>query len=150
MRAVSEARSWLSEQSNSSDPFSACGLRHIAGLVRLTRLHLYGPELTGVGPPRPPASAGLTDAGLDSLRGLANLKELWLDDSAVTDAGLMHLSGLKELGTLSLKNTKVSDVGLAWLTGLSKLGRFHVTGTKVTPAGVAGVQSKLPGVKIIP
>ena len=135
-------------------------LANLAGMVHLRSLRLYGisiadadlvhlSRMTGLedlvleGP-------GITDAGLTLLDGFPNLESLWLDDLKVTDAGIIHLSGLKELDTLSLKGTEITDAGLTHLTSLTKLRRLFLNGTNVTPAGIASLQSKLPGLTIIP
>ena len=39
----------------------------------------------------------MTDAGLEHLKGLTQLRELNLNDTQVTDAGLEHLKGLTQL-----------------------------------------------------
>ena len=39
----------------------------------------------------------VTDAGLEHLKGLSRLQELYLDGTQVTDAGLEHLKGLSQL-----------------------------------------------------
>jgi hypothetical protein len=54
----------------------------------------------------------VTDAGLEHLKGLANLKSLDLSYTAVTDAGLEHLKGLANLQTLSLAGAKVGRDGV--------------------------------------
>ena len=54
----------------------------------------------------------ITDAGLESFKGLARLQRLYLDDTGITDAGLEHLKGLTELQHLSLSGTQVTDAGV--------------------------------------
>jgi len=44
----------------------------------------------------------ITDAGLEHLRGLTQLRELFLRSTQVTNAGLIHLRGLTQLKGLSL------------------------------------------------
>jgi Leucine-rich repeat (LRR) protein len=53
---------------------------------------------------------GITDAGLEHLKGLRQLQELNLSGTAVTDAGLEHLKGLKQLRMLDLSFTKVKGL----------------------------------------
>ena len=57
----------------------------------------------------------MTDAGLEHLKGLSNLRSLDLSNTGVTDAGLEHLKGLKSLRSLDLRHTKVSDEGVSRL-----------------------------------
>ena len=57
----------------------------------------------------------VTDAGLEYLNGLTNLKKLWLNNTQVTDAGLEHLKGLTNLRYLFLIDTQVTAKGRAKL-----------------------------------
>ena len=105
-------------------------------------------------------SPQVTDAGLECLKGLNQLRELDLrhtqvagagleyiiandqlqelkfDGTPVTDAGLEHLKGLKNLQTLSLRDTQVTDAGLAHLKGLTRLRVLSLSGTAITDAGL--------------
>ena len=40
---------------------------------------------------------GVSDAGVEHLKGLTQLQELWLDDTKVSDAGLEYLKGMTQL-----------------------------------------------------
>ena len=62
-----------------------------------------------------------TDGDLEHLKGLGQLRELWLDNTKITDAGLKHLEGLAQLDTLAIDNTKISDAGLEYLGGYRDL-----------------------------
>ena len=77
-----------------------------------------------------------TDAGLEHLKGLTNLRSLWLDNTQVTDAGLEHLKGLTSLQLLGLNRTKVTDAGLMHLKGLTSLQILGLDRTQVTDAGL--------------
>ena len=44
----------------------------------------------------------MSDSGLEHLKGLTNLQELWLGNTKVTDAGLAHLNGFTNLQVLDL------------------------------------------------
>ncbi len=95
--------------------------------------------------------AAVTDAGLARLvhlKGLTNLKELWLDDTQVTDAGLIHLKGMTSLRALWLNGTQVTDDGLVHLKGLTSLQGLWLNGTQVTDAGVQDLQKALPNCHI--
>ena len=89
----------------------------------------------------------VTDSGLENLKGLTSLQELYLSETKVTDAGLVHLKGLTSLQELSFKDTEVTDAGLVHLKGLS-LRRLYLEGTLVTTAGVKDLQSALPKCRI--
>ncbi|MHB1033935.1 MAG: leucine-rich repeat domain-containing protein [Pirellulales bacterium] len=78
----------------------------------------------------------ITDAGLVHLAGLAQLKELDLYGTEVSSAGLVHLGALPQLQSLNLMGTKVTDAGLAHLTGLAHLEDLDLCATKVTDAGL--------------
>ena len=73
------------------------GLRHLAQLANLRRLHL---ERTRVG-----------DEGLSHLTGLAGLEYLNLYGTKVTDAGLAHLGSMKKLRHLYVWQTGVTGTG---------------------------------------
>ena len=64
------------------------------------------------------------------LEGLARLKELDLDRTAVDDAGLAHLKNLTGLFSLSLNGTQVGDAGLLHLQGLTELGSIWLANTR--------------------
>ncbi len=89
-----------------------------------------------------------TDVALESLKGLTQLQELWLDETNTTDAGLERLRGLSQLQELYLSNTQVSDAGLPNLKGLTNLRILVLGGTKVTDTGVKKLQQALPDCKI--
>ena len=65
----------------------------------------------------------------------------------VTDAGLEHLKGLANLRVLQLLNTKVTDAGLEHLKGLTSLRDLHLWNTQVTDDGVKELQEALPNCK---
>ena len=77
-----------------------------------------------------------TDAGLENLKELTQLRELSLDSTKVTDAGLAHLNQLNELRYLGISYTDVTDAGLEQLKGLPKLRDLDLSGTHVTDAGL--------------
>jgi hypothetical protein len=86
------------------------------------------------------ARSDVTDAGLENLKGLNNLKMLDIHNTQVTDAGLQHLKGLNQLQLLGLSGTKVTDAGLEYLTGLTQLQSLGLSGTKVTDAGLENLK----------
>jgi hypothetical protein len=86
----------------------------------------------------------VTDDGLQHLKGLSQLELLWLRGTQVTDTGLEYLRCLTQLRELSLDNTKVTDAGLKHLEGLTELQHLSLNHTKVTDAGVKKLQQALP------
>ncbi|HZU34927.1 MAG TPA: hypothetical protein VFA18_03410 [Gemmataceae bacterium] len=90
----------------------------------------------------------LTDQGLERIKALNPILELYLNNTAITDAGLTHLTDLKQLQRLCLNGTGVTDAGLEHLTGLSDLEVLTLQDTKVTPTGVQKLQKALPKAKI--
>ena len=94
------------------------------------------------------ANTKVTDGGLEHLKGLSQLVTLNLGCTNVTDEGLAKLKGLNRLENLNLLITKVSDAGLAHLEGLSQLRSLSVYGSRVTSDGVKKLQQALPRCKI--
>ena len=94
------------------------------------------------------ARTQVTDAGLAKVAQMKNLKELRLDNTGITDAGLDHLKGLTELVYLNVYGSKVTDAGLQKLAELKKLKSLYVWQTGVTKAGVQQLRGKLPGTYI--
>jgi len=76
----------------------------------------------------------VTDAGLERLTGLTRLQELGLDGTLVTGAGLKHIEGLTQLQLLDLGGTRVTDAGLEHLKGLTQLQTLDLSQTEVTVA----------------
>lgn len=86
----------------------------------------------------------ITDAGLEHLKMLTQLKEINLSETQITDAGLEHLKNMTVLECLYLRNTKVTDAGLKHLRGLNRLYWLDLHKTKVTNAGIKDLQKALP------
>ena len=79
---------------------SDAGLEHLKRLKDLRTLDLRA------------VSGGISDAGVEKLRGLVRLESLNLYKSDVTDAGLEHLKGMKKLERVFLQETQVTDAGI--------------------------------------
>lgn len=94
-------------------------------------------------------SDGLRDRDLLHLRGLTQLRELYLLGTGVTDAGLEHLIGLTDLEHLNLEGTDVTDAGLVYLIGLSRLRRLDLTSTSVSDNGIAALKAALPNLVVV-
>jgi hypothetical protein len=94
------------------------------------------------------AEREVTDASLEPLKGLSEVRELDLYGTKVTDAGLRHLKGLSQLRELCLSDTQVTDAGLEYLKELTQLQQLDLDGTQVTDAGVTKLQQALPNCEI--
>jgi beta-lactamase regulating signal transducer with metallopeptidase domain/Leucine-rich repeat (LRR) protein len=78
----------------------------------------------------------IDDAGLDALRGMANLVDLNLGGTNITDDGAKALEGLKNLKTLHIWDTKITDAGLQSLKNLTQLSDLALGGLSITDAGL--------------
>ena len=93
--------------------------------------------------PRGPGVAGqalITDAGLVHLRGLKNLKRLWLDRPQYTGAGVQFLADLKSLESLH-PSSGITDHDLAAIGGLGSLRELWIVGSPVTDEGLRHLSS---------
>lgn len=90
----------------------------------------------------------VTDAGLETIGQLKNLKKLHLEKTSVTDAGLTHLRELNQLEYLNLYGTSITDSGLSHLHGLTNLRSLYVWQTNVSQEGVANIQSSIPDIYV--
>jgi hypothetical protein len=95
----------------------------IGGLPDLTSLEL-GREL------------GITDEGLIHLRGLKQLKTLYLYNTGIEGLGLNYLGRLTKLESVNLHGTPLTDEGLSHLAELPRLRWLHLGGTRVTDDGI--------------
>lgn len=84
----------------------------------------------------------ITDAGFEHLKDVSQLEVLHITGTPVTETGLAHLRGLTQLRELWLMDTQVTDAGLEQLTGLTQLQQLSFAGDQVTAAGLEHV-SKL-------
>ena len=80
--------------------------------------------------------AGVTDQGVKHLKGLKNLERLFLRGTQVTHGGLAHLVGMQRLTSLNLAKTKITDAGLVHLKGMQHLEELWLNGNDITDAGL--------------
>ena len=92
-----------------------------AGLANLPR-GLRSLDLSGT---------SIGDAGVEHLRRLPGLKELWLDETSVGDKALAVVSTRTTIEVLGLTGTAVTSVGLKHLAGLEKLTALHLGDTAI-------------------
>jgi Leucine-rich repeat (LRR) protein/tRNA A-37 threonylcarbamoyl transferase component Bud32 len=89
------------------------------------------------------ARSNVAVEGLVHLEPFANLVELNLMGTTLSDEGLARLKTLLSLRKLNLQATEVRDAGLEHLLRLRNLVSLDLSGTKVSDAGLAHLQ-KLP------
>ena len=70
--------------------------------------------------------AGVTDAGIENLRGLKKLRYLHVSNAALSDRSLEVFGDLLELDGLSLQGNRFTDEGLRHLRRLTKLRSLWV------------------------
>ena len=105
------------------------------------------PELRRLYLYSPYVESKITHAGLGpAFRELTQLRELYLDRTRVTDAGLKHLEGLTKIEALSLGHTQVTDRGLGYVVGFSELQGLNLSDTQITDAGLERLKA-LPGLQ---
>lgn len=88
----------------------------------------------------------VTDAGLVTVAGFANLRLLDLTRTAVTSNGLKALKPLKKLESLNLSSTKVDGAGLAVVKAMPTVKNLWTFNTPATPEPVVVAPSGPPAV----
>lgn len=83
-------------------------------------------------------SSHVTAEGMESLRGLTNLKRFMLhNNSGVTDAMLAPIATLTSLEYLQVTQCPITDAALSHFAGLTKLRQLLLNRTEVTGTGFA-------------
>ena len=77
------------------------------------------------------SGTSIGDAGVEHLRRLPGLKELWLDETSVGDKALRVISTRTTIEVLGLTGTAVTSGGLKHLAGLEKLTELHLGDTVI-------------------
>lgn len=126
-------------------------LSYIGQLVSLRKLHVNSAQITEAGLdhlknlsnlrqlellPLGNGEGWLTDNGMASLKNLVNLRELNLFWERVTDNGLSHIRRMSKLNSLTLDGTPISYLGLRNLEGLYNLQHLSLDFMKVTDDGL--------------
>jgi hypothetical protein len=117
-----------------------------ASQSRLVMLALYGPALPPDGL-RPVAechnltsltiaAAGVTDAQLVHLQGLALLRNLRLQDNPIKGSGIAGLSAIPNLEFVDLTSCPIDDAGLFSVARLKQVQTLDVSYTLISDAGV--------------
>jgi len=115
---------------------------HELGGVSLYEYNLDDPNTMG----EPPGPAWLV--GLIGIDYFDDVVAVGLRDLPTTDADLELLRDLPDLRQLSIRRTNVTDAGLEHLKGLKHLEYLGLEGTNVTDEGVKKLQRALPNCKI--
>jgi prepilin-type processing-associated H-X9-DG protein len=119
------------------------GLAHLAELsnlrhLEISRIHFAIPGMN---------KEYYTDRGLADLARLSQLEDLHLGSIGVTDAGMDHVAKLTNLKWLHLFGCEqVTDRGLAKLAALKSLENLDVSESQLTVGGLAALNS-LPNLK---
>lgn len=117
----------LVEISISSNQLSSFVLEILSRLPSLRSLQIHrGPRIG--------------DEGLRSLSRCPQLRELYLQETAISDEGLFHIGELPNVWSLILDDTKVSDKGCAALAGLTRLSLLSLNRTRATGHALAGLR----------
>ncbi len=87
-------------------------------------------------------STDVTDAQLECLENLPQLRWVNLFNTRITNAGLEHLKRLRHLERLELGGTQVTDAGLEYLAGLPDLQSVYAT--DVTEKGMERLHQTCP------
>jgi Leucine-rich repeat (LRR) protein len=141
------------------DTITGVGCRHLAALPNLRTLQLWATrvgleaveqvatlnQLTSLNLGN---NRNITDAALERIKGMKNLRTLNIGLTSITDEGLKNLRGLSNLTTLSVMRTTVSDNGLADLACLRKLESLNLRETRVTEEGIKRLKAQLPNCQI--
>jgi len=114
------------------------GLAHIGELpnlrsLHISRIHFNDPQMN---------KEYYTDAGLAELAKCRLLEDLSLGSIGITDAGMEHVATLTNLKSLNLFGCdNITDAGLAKLRGLRSLKHVHITDAEITISGLNGLNS---------
>ncbi len=111
-------------------PETLKALTTIAGGEKLYMAEVWGIGLTSLTP------GPATDANLQAMQDLGQLRSLWLNGSDVTDQALSRLAAASNLSKLNLSDTRITDEGLRHLKGLTELRKLNLSGTSLTDAGL--------------
>ena len=79
---------------------------------------------------------------------MTKVRRLDLSGSKITDAALESFRGMTELEILSLYRTQVSDLGLTKLSGLRRLRQLDLRYSRVTSSGVERLAANVPNARV--
>jgi len=82
--------------------------------------------------------------GLEYLKQIPTLRQLFLDASSINDESLKYLSGANQIQELFLRETVVSDASIDTLRTMKGLKSVNLEKTQFTAAGVERLRNILP------
>src|SRR5262245_19837628 len=94
------------------------------------------------------ARTSVTDAGLQAIAPLQQLRRLNLSRTAVGDAGIKALGAPARLEVLNVYGSKVGDQGLAALAAWPRLQKVYAFETAVTADGSKALVAAKPGIEV--
>lgn len=117
-------------------PVTAEGMEQIAKLDQLTELNIGN-------------NRKITDAAMEPIKAMTNLRALHLPLTSISDKGLIWLRGLTNLTNLVIRQNEITDAGLEELTPLKALESLDVRDTNVTVDGIQRLKQHLPNCQIL-
>jgi uncharacterized membrane protein len=90
----------------------------------------------------------ITDAQMNLIAQLRNLRVLYLNNTGITDAGIAKLSPLVELRWLSVVGTKVSDASVETFAKLTNLNTLFLFETNLTDQGITRILDAKQDIRI--
>jgi len=136
----------LKELTIGGNKLTDAGLRFLRQLPQLTYLDLSGSQRTDSGL----WSVSITEAGIDSLATLKELRELRMTGTPVSGRWLEKLKGLQKLERLELQDTRrLGDDAVATLASFSNLKWLDLKGSTLTDKGIADLRRQMPKCQVI-
>ncbi len=118
----------------------------VRSFPRLQVLDLSGRQRTDSGM----WQVALTDAGMDPIASLRDLRRLNLAGLGISASGLKKLVALNKVQILDLHDCKrVGDDAVAALSALKGLRWLDLSGTAMTPTGLVALRKALPRAEIL-
>uniref|UniRef100_Q026S1 Leucine Rich repeats (2 copies) n=1 Tax=Solibacter usitatus (strain Ellin6076) TaxID=234267 RepID=Q026S1_SOLUE len=91
----------------------------------------------------------ITDRGMETIGGFANLRHLDICTHLITDEGVRALAGLQQLQVLWLTRSRVSDASIEVLSQFTGLRELNVNYTEITAQGLARLKLALPECRLV-
>ncbi|MBD3675093.1 MAG: hypothetical protein HUJ26_16370 [Planctomycetaceae bacterium] len=114
----------LTEVSIDSEVISDRGIEQLASLSRLVSLLLHH-------------APNVTNASMEAVGKMTQLRELYLEDTQLTDTGVRELLGFQNLRVLVLTGTRISDTGVSLLANLETIDVLCLDSTNITGQGLS-------------
>ena len=142
------------------DRITGVGCRHLLPITRLRSVLLWGTPVTAEGVEQIAKldqlteldignNRNITDAALEPIKEMTNLRALHLPLTSISDKGLILLRGLTNLTNLVIRQNEITDAGLEQLTQLNALETLDVRDTNVTAEGIQRLKQHLPKCQIL-